>query len=149
MSDMKIEKGSRVTLHYTLSLADGKVADSTKENEPLTIVLGESDLLPAFEHCLLGLQPGDKRRFEIPCMEAYGPSEVDNVHALLRDEFPPEMKLEAGLVIGFETPSGEEVPGTILEVSEKEVSVDFSHPLAGHDLVFDVEVVEVIPPSAM
>ncbi len=147
MSEIKIKKGSRVTLYYTLSLADGKVADSTKENEPLTIVLGESDLLPAFEHRLLGLQAGDKRRFEIPCMEAYGPSEADNVHALPREEFPPDMKLEAGLVIGFETPSGEEVPGTILEVSEKDVSVDFSHPLAGHDLVFEVEILDVEPPE--
>ncbi len=144
---MKIKKGSRVTLYYTLSLADGKVADTTKKNEPLTIVLGESDLIPAFEHRLLGLRAGDKRRFEVPCMEAYGPSEVDNVHALPREEFPPEMKLESGLVIGFETPSGEEVPGTILEVSEKEVAVDFSHPLAGHDLVFEVEILDVKPPE--
>ncbi len=67
---------------------------------------------------------------------------------MLRDEFPPEMGLEPGMVVGFTLPSGEEVAGTVLEVMEHEVTVDFSHPLAGRDLVWEVEILEVKPPKA-
>ncbi|WP_096459941.1 FKBP-type peptidyl-prolyl cis-trans isomerase [Sulfurifustis variabilis] len=142
-----IEPGCKVTLHYTLSLATGKTADTTRGGEPAVLVVGAGDLHAAFEGRLLGLGPGESRRFEIPCMEAFGPSETGNVHALPRAEFPPEMKIEPGLVIGFELPSGEEVPGTVVAVSEHEVRIDFNHPLAGHDLVFEVEVLSVEPPS--
>lgn len=145
---MEIARGCEVTLHYTLSLASGKLAETTRDDAPVTLVVGESDLLPAFEVRLLGLSPGDSRRFEIPCLEAYGPAETDNVHVLPRGDFPPEMKLEPGLVIAFDTPSGAEAPGVVTEVSEHEVTVDFAHPLAGHDLVLEVEILDVKPPRA-
>lgn len=142
-----VERGSRVTLHYALSLAGGKPIDTTRAGEPAVLVLGEGELHEAFEERLVGLAVGESRRFEIPCMEAFGPSEMGNVHTLPREEFPSEMEVEPGLVIGFELPSGEEVPGTVLEVSEREVRVDFNHPLAGHDLVFEVEILSIEPPA--
>jgi len=143
MVTVQVEKGSRVTLHYTLSLAEGRIVDASEGGEPLTITVGDSELLPVFEDRLLGLAQGERRRFEIACMDAYGPIEEGNVHALPRADFEPEMNLEPGLVIGFETPSGEEIPGTILEVTDREVLVDFTHPLAGYDLVYEVEVLDV------
>lgn len=142
-----VEPGSRVTLHYTLSLASGKTADTTRGGEPAEIVIGRGDLFHVFEERLLGLQAGDVRRFEVPCMEAFGPSDPGNVHSLPREEFPAEMNVEPGLVIGFDLPSGHEVPGTVIEVAEREVRVDFNHPLAGQDLVFEVEVLSVLPPD--
>lgn len=142
-----VERGSKVTLHYALSLASGKPVDTTRGGEPAVLVVGQGELHTAFEERLVGLVAGESRRFEIACMEAFGPSEMDNVHALPRDEFPPEMRLEPGLVIGFALPSGAEVPGTVVDVSEREVRVDFNHPLAGHDLVFEVEVLAVEPPD--
>lgn len=138
-----ILRGSKIVLHYTLSLATGEVADTTRPGAPAELIVGQSDLLPAFETCLVGLRVGDKRRFEVPCLEAYGPSEIGNVHTVAREDFPPDMTLAPGLVIGFETPSGEEVPGTIVELNDREVRVDFSHPLSGHDLIFDVEILSV------
>ncbi len=144
---LEITQASGVTLHYTLSLSTGKIAATTRGDEPLKFVVGDSDLLPAFENCLLGLKVGDRRRFDIACMDAYGPIQADLVQRLARDEFPPEIKLESGVVIGFELPSGEEVPGTVIEVAERDVMIDFSHPLAGHDLVFDVEILDVTSPS--
>jgi FKBP-type peptidyl-prolyl cis-trans isomerase SlpA len=137
-----------VTLHYTLSLVSGKIAETTRDGPPATLVIGQGDLLPAFECRLLGLEPGDQRRFEIPCLEVYGPAETDNIHVLPRGEFPPGMKLEPGLVVSFETPSGAEAPGVVREVTETEVRVDFAHPLAGHDLVFEVEILDVRPPQS-
>lgn len=143
-----VEPGSTVTLHYTLSLASGKQADTTRGGDPAVLVVGRSDLHPAFEERLLGLSAGERRRFEIPCMEAFGPSEPGNVHLLPLGEFPPGLRVEPGLVIGFDLPSGEEVPGTVVEISGSEVRVDFNHPLAGHDLVFEVEILSVEPPAS-
>jgi FKBP-type peptidyl-prolyl cis-trans isomerase SlpA len=146
---MPVTAGSTVTLHYTLSLAGtGRVVDTTRNGEPLRLVVGESDLLPAFERCLLGLDTGEVRRFEIASRDAYGAEDIADIQVMPRSDFPPDMKLEPGMVIGFDLPSGEEVPGTIVEASEHEIQVDFSHPLAGHDLVFDVEILDVKPPQS-
>lgn len=146
---MPVETGSTVTLHYTLSLAaSGRIVDTTRNSEPLRVVVGESNLLPVFERCLLGLDGGDVRRFEIASRDAYGEEDIADIQMMPRSDFPPDMKLEPGMVVGFDLPSGDEVPGTIIEVSEHEVQVDFSHPLAGHDLVFDVEIIDVRPMQA-
>ena len=142
----EIGKGSGVTLHYTLSLADGHVVETTRATSPATHVMGNGDWLPVLEDRLLGLKAGAVRRFEIAAAEV-GVSETPAPQVMPRDEFPPELKLEAGQVIGFTLPSGDEIPGTVLEVSEYEVTVDFSHPLAGRDLVWEVEILDVISPK--
>jgi FKBP-type peptidyl-prolyl cis-trans isomerase SlpA len=142
---LKIGRGSCVTLHYTLRLADGHVIESTRKAEPTTHVIGAGGWLPALEDCLLGLAVGDVRRFDIAALDI-GPAEIANVQVMARDEFPADMPLEPGMVVGFALPSGEEAPGTILDVSEHEVTVDFSHPLAGRDLVWEVEILAVMPP---
>jgi FKBP-type peptidyl-prolyl cis-trans isomerase SlpA len=142
----EIAPGSRITLHYTLSLADGHIVETTRATSPATHVLGSGGWLPVLEHRLLGLKAGAARRFEIAAAEV-GVPETPVPQVMPRDEFPPELKLEAGQVIGFTLPSGEEVPGTVLDVSEYEVTVDFSHPLAGRDLVWEVEILDVISPK--
>lgn len=141
-----IQRDSRVMLRYTLSLADGHVVEATGAQPPATHIMGSGDWLPVLEDRLLGLCAGDKRHFEISAVEV-GLPETSESQVMPRDEFPPELTLEAGQVIGFSMPSGEEIPGTVLEVSEHEVTVDFTHPLAGHDLVWEVEILEVIPPK--
>lgn len=145
---IEIQKGSRVSFHYTLSLSTGKVADTTQRGEPADLIVGDNDLLPVFENCLLGLHPGDKRRFEIPCVDAFGLSEPGNVHPVARADFPPEIEPTPGLVIGFNLPNGEEIAGTIAELTDRDVMVEFSHPLVGHDLVFEVEILTVQAPSS-
>jgi FKBP-type peptidyl-prolyl cis-trans isomerase SlpA len=142
----EVGRGSRVTLHYTLILADGHVVETTRATSPATHVMGSGDWLPVLEDRLLGLCAGDSRRFEIGAAEVGMPG-APAPQVMPRDEFPPELKLEAGQVIGFSMPSGEEIPGTVLEVSEYEVTVDFTHPLTGRDLVWEVEILEVIPPK--
>jgi len=143
--DQTIEKGSRVTFHFTLSFTDGTEVEGTKEGEPLTITLGDSDLLPSFENCLIGLKVGDKGRFDISCLDAFGPVDMDNVQSLPRKEFPADMELGEGVIVGFALPDGREVAGTIVGLNDHEVQVNFSHPLAGHDVVFEVEIVNVSP----
>lgn len=145
---MKVERGARVTFLYRLLFTDGRVVEETPKDQPLVIVLGESNLLPSFEDRLLGLEPGDARRFEIPCLDAYGLYDEENSHVFPRTDFPPEMNPEPGQVVAFASTDGEESPGIVTAVAENEITVNFSHPLAGHDLVFEVEILTVEPPLA-
>ena len=144
----EIQQASRVSFHYTLSLSTGKVADTTRGAEPAEVIVGDNDLLPVFENCLLGLHPGDRRRFVIPSVDAFGPSELASVHPVARAEFPPDVEPLPGAVIGFTLPTGEEIAGTVAELTDRDVMVDFSHPLFGHDLIFEVEILDGQPPSA-
>jgi FKBP-type peptidyl-prolyl cis-trans isomerase SlpA len=140
-----IQPGSQVTLYYTLSLADGTVVDSTRAGEPASYAVGNGELLVFLEQRLLGLKSGERRHFEIGAGETQMPAGAAAVLSLPRCDFPADMALAPGQVIGFETPNDQEVPGLILNVTETEVQVDFSHPLAGRDLIFDVEILAVEP----
>jgi FKBP-type peptidyl-prolyl cis-trans isomerase 2 len=132
-----------VRFHFRLRLADSTEVDTSYGGDPLSVTLGQGELTDGLEYRLLGLCAGDQRRFEIPALEAFGAIEAGTLSTLPRSDFPPEVELAAGAVIAFATPQGEEVPGTILAVGDAEVLVDFSHPLAGHDLIFEVEILEV------
>lgn len=137
-------------MHFTLRLVqDDFLVDTTDGGEPMTFIVGDGDWLPAMEEKLLGLKPGDVRRFDIPAEQAYGPAEIDedNLQNFPISDFPADMELVPGQVIGFTTPDGDELPGTIMGMTDEIVTVNFSHPLAGHDLVFEVEILEVLPPQ--
>ena len=140
-----IQPGSRVTLHYTLLLADETVVDSTRGAEPITFQVGSGALIDMLESRLFGLRTGEQHRFEISAAESKLPTDAEAVQVMARSDFPVDMALEAGQVLGFVMPSGEEVPGLIVSVSDTEGIVDFSHPLAGRDLIFDVEILTVEP----
>jgi len=144
----KIENGSRVSLRYSLFLAAiDRLVDTTGADGQFEFVIGEGDMIPGLEKHLIGLEAGDRGRFEIPCEDAYGPAQHDSdlVQQFTAEDFPEEMNLEPGLVIGFQSPNGDETPGTIMTVEDDVVTVDFSHPLAGYDLIFEVEILDVQP----
>ena len=142
-----IEPGCRVRIHYTLSLPDGSVVDSTRDGDPASWVIGDGECVELLESRLLGLQAGDRRRFEISAAESSSGPAYDPAarQVLPRADFPPEAEPAPGQIIAFATPNGDEVPGWIVAVNEHEVVVDFSHPLVGRDLVFDVEILAVEP----
>jgi FKBP-type peptidyl-prolyl cis-trans isomerase SlpA len=140
-----IQPGSRVTLHFTLSLADETVVDSTRESDPITFQIGSGALIEMLESRLFGLRTGEQRRFEISAAQSQLPANAEAIQVMARSDFPAELAIEAGQVLGFVMPSGEEVPGLIVSISDTEVIVDFSHPLAGRDLIFDVEILAVEP----
>ncbi|MFQ6023638.1 MAG: peptidylprolyl isomerase [Acidiferrobacterales bacterium] len=146
MSKLRVELGSQVTLHFSLRLAsEDRVVDGTRDRKPLTIEMGTGDLIDGLEKRLIGLRAGDKRRFEIPCEQAYGPIEDACLQSLPRKQFPPGMTLREGQVIGFAGPDDRELPGTVVKMAHERVMVDFTHPLTGHDLVFEVEILDVQP----
>ena len=139
-----ISPASTVTLHLSLTLEDGTVAESTFEDEPLTLTMGDGSLAGGLELGLYGLRPGDTQRLELYPEQAFGLRDPGKVHQLPRADFAAEMVLEPGLVIGFNTPGGEELSGTILAFDDATVEVDFNHPLAGRVIVFDAEIIAVV-----
>jgi len=145
IESLSIGPGSEVLMHFTLSLADGTVADSSREGEPLRFVMGDGTLIEGLELVLYGLKKGDRQTLSIEPRDAFGYPDPDNVHTLPRADFPPEIGLEEGQIIGFSTPSGEEVPGAIRAIVDDHVEVDFNHPLAGHEIIFEVEILEIRP----
>ncbi len=143
-----IEQGSQVTFHYRLLLAElNKLVDGTEDEEPFSIVIGDGEMMEALESRLIGLQAGAKERFEVSFLETYNADDEEVLTNMPREDFPEDMNLEPGLVVGFETPAGDAIPGVIIEVKEKEVVMDFAHPLAGHDLIFEVEIISIKSPG--
>ena len=134
-----IAAGSRVTLHFSLLLADGREIDSTRRGKPVT--MGDGNLPAAFEQLLLGLVPADDRQFEVAAADAFGPWRVENLREYPRERFSG-MELEPGLVVSFREPGGE-VPGVVHRLDGDRVEVDFNHPLSGKDLIFDVSIIAV------
>jgi FKBP-type peptidyl-prolyl cis-trans isomerase SlpA len=140
---LEIAPGSEVTLHLSLSTTDGFEALSTFGEEPETLVMGDGTLSEGLELALYGLKPGDAQTLTLTADQAFGQWDKTNIHRLPRHDFISEEELEPGLVIGFSAEEGEELAGTILEVDQQTVMVDFNHPLAGREVVFRVEILEV------
>lgn len=136
-----IAPGMRVTLHFSLLLADGREVDSTRRGRPASFVMGDGTLPECFERLLLGLQPADDRQFEVNADDAFGPWRVENLRDYPLGHFRG-MDPEPGLVVSFREPGGE-VPGVIRVIDGDRVEVDFNHPLAGRDLIFDVSIIGV------
>ena len=140
-----VDVASTVTLHLSLTLEDGTVAESTFGGDPLTFTMGDGTLVRGLELGLYGLVPGDVQRLELHPEQAFGLRDPANIHAVQRADFDPAIALEPGVIVGFETADGDELAGAILSLDADSVEVDFNHPLAGHTLVFDVEIIDVVP----
>lgn len=140
---MKIAQGSEVVFHFTIKLSDDSVADSTKvHNKPAKLVIGDGNLTPGFEECLIGLEAGEDASFTLQPEQAFGQPNPDNIYYVDRDKFT-EVTPEVGAIIGFTQPDGSELPGLVREVAGQSVTIDFNHPLAGQVLTFDVEIIDV------
>lgn len=140
----KISANSEVIMHFTIKLEDGSVADSTKTSgKPAKLVMGDGSLTENFEKCLLGLTQGEVASFTLEPEDAFGQPNPDNVQHMDRSLFAGDAPAEEGTIIAFAGPGGQEIPGVITEVAGESVTVDFNHPLAGHRVIFDVEIVGV------
>jgi FKBP-type peptidyl-prolyl cis-trans isomerase SlpA len=140
-----VDIGSTVTLHLALTLEDGSVAETTFEDEPLTFTMGDGTLVHGLELALYGLRPGDTQRLALYPEQAFGQHDPERVHRLPRNSFSAEIELTPGNIIAFDTPNGEEIAGTLLSLDEETVEVDLNHPLAGRRIIFDVEIIDVVP----
>lgn len=145
MSDSKqpIQSGSEVLMHFTLRLEDGTVAETTENEEPLCFVIGDATLVEGLELALYGLRAGDRQSLQIGPETAYGFADPNNSQPIARAEFPPDMQLHRGMIIEFDSQEGDTFPGIVKEVGEQQVTIDFNHPLASHEITFEVEILEV------
>ncbi len=139
-----ITQNSAVTLHFTIKLKDGSVADSTHNmGKPAKFVMGDGSLSENFESCLLDLTVGDNQVIELKAQDAFGLPNPDNIHHMDRAKFVGDAEVEVGTIMAFSGPDGAEIPGIITEVAGDSVTVDFNHPLAGQDVSFEVEILSV------
>jgi len=139
-----IGKGSSVKIHYKGTLDDGSEFDSShKRNQTLDFKLGTGALLPAFEEAIVGLKTGDTTSFRLTKQQAYGDYMQEAVRTVPKTAFPPDMTFEVGAKVGGTNANGQQIIAVINEVSDSDVVLDHNHPLAGKDINFEVEIVDV------
>lgn len=140
---------SEVLMHFSINLADGSAAESTRvNNRPAKFVMGDGSLTENFEKCLLGLSRNDKKKFELAPEDGFGLPNPDNIHYVDLNRFSNDAPAEVGAIIAFTQPNGAELPGIVRAVDGDSVTVDFNHPLAGQTLTFDVEILDINPLSS-
>lgn len=144
---MKIsENGDTVKVHYTGKLKEGDVFDSSEGREPLEFQLGSGMVIEGFNDGLIGMKEGEKKSIEIPVEKAYGPKNQDYIVEIPKEKLDNSQEFQVGMQVSFsnEQQGGQPIPVEVVAVSENTVTFDANPPLAGKDLVFDVEMVGIL-----
>ncbi|MEQ6248745.1 peptidylprolyl isomerase [Sulfitobacter sp. HNIBRBA3233] len=139
----EVKSGDTVQLHYTGTLADGTTFDSSEGREPLQFVVGSGQIIPGLDTAIPGMAEGEKKTVNIVADEAYGQVNPEMRQAVPREGIPADIPLEIGTQLQMQTPDGQAMPVTVVDVDEASVTLDANHPLAGKDLTFDIELVKV------
>jgi peptidylprolyl isomerase len=137
------KNGDTVQVHYTGTLDDGTVFDTSVDRNPLQFTLGEGRVISGFEQAVAGMTPGESKTVRITVDEAYGPHDAEMVMAIDRSDFPENIEPRVGQMLQLHQPGGQSIVVTVTEVSESSVTLDANHPLAGKDLTFDIELLEI------
>jgi peptidylprolyl isomerase len=137
------KKGDRVKVHYTGKLEDGSVFDSSRDREPLEFELGGGMMIKGFDTAVSGMKVGESKTAQIPAEEAYGEHNAEMVIEVPKSQLPEDLKPEVGQQLGMQQPNGQSVPVRVVDVKEESIEIDANHPLAGKDLIFDLELVEI------
>ncbi|WP_099865371.1 FKBP-type peptidyl-prolyl cis-trans isomerase [Pararhizobium haloflavum] len=140
----KAKSGDTVRIHYTGTLTDGTQFDSSEGRDPLEFTLGTGQIIQGLDAQVEGMEVGTKDKVTIPADQAYGPRNPQNIQQVPRDQIPQEVNVQPGAQLQARTQDGNTVMLTVVEASDEHVTVDANHPLAGQDLVFAVELVEIV-----
>ncbi|HPJ30626.1 MAG TPA: peptidylprolyl isomerase [Methanothrix sp.] len=140
----KAKADDTVKVHYTGKFEDGTVFDSSAERDPLEFTLGKGMVIPGFEAAALGMSPGERKTVKIPAEEAYGPRREDMVMELERGCMPPEIDPQVGQILQIGQSRDQMLQVVVAEVTEDSLILDANHPLAGKDLVFEIELVDIV-----
>ena len=135
--------GDTVKVHYTGRLQDSTVFDTSVGGEPLEFTLGQGQIIPGFEQAVIGMRVGESKTVTIPVDQAYGPRRDDMILKVERAELPENLEPEIGMQLQMNQGDGGIMIVTITDVSETTITIDANHPLAGQDLTFDIELVEI------
>lgn len=136
--------GNTVLFHYTGTLEDGRVFESSDGRDPLRVTLGEGEVIRGVDQALSGMEPGDAKTVTIPTDDAYGPRRPELVHEVERAQVPPHVSLEVGNLLEGTDPNGKRLHLTVVDLDDATVTLDANHPLAGQDLTFELKLVEVL-----
>ena len=139
----QVKKGDTVKVHYHGKLTDGTTFDSSEGREPLEFEVGGGMVIPGFDTGVSGMTIGEKKTITIPADEAYGPKQEEMIMEFPKDRFPEDMVPEAGMQLNMSNEQGQNFPVVIVEIRDEVVILDANHPLAGEDLTFDLELVEI------
>jgi len=137
------KRGDTVQIHYTGTLADGSVFDSSDGRDPLEFAVGSGMIIPGLDVAIPGMAVGDKKVVEVPADQAYGPEHPEARQPIPRSELPSDIPQEVGTQLQMQNPEGQVIAVVIVEVTETEIIIDANHPLAGKDLTFAIEMVSI------
>lgn len=140
---MLVENGNHVKVSYIGTLADGAVFDKSAEDSPLEFTIGGGEVLPHFENEIVGMKLNEKKKFTINAKNAYGEWSEKLIREIPRSALNEAFAPEKGVLIKLQDKQGQSLAGKIVELSEKTISIDFNHPLAGKDLTFEIEVIGI------
>jgi len=139
----QVKSGDTVKVHYHGKLEDGSTFDSSQGRDPLEFEVGSGMVIPGFDEGVKGMQVGDKKTLHIPAEEAYGTVDDNRIIEFPKDRFPPDLNPEAGMTLNMSNGQGDYLPVVISEVRDDVVVLDANHPLAGKDLIFDIELMDI------
>ncbi len=138
------KQGDTVNVHYTGKLEDGTVFDSSRSRNPLQFTIGKGQVIPGFEQAVVGMNPGESRTTRIPVDQAYGPRQADRIVTVERDQLPPGLNPLVGQRLELTQMDDQRILVTVSATTDTTLTLDANHPLAGKDLVFDIELVKII-----
>jgi peptidylprolyl isomerase len=136
-------KGDTVKVHYTVKLSDGTTVDSSSGSSPLEFKLGEGQLIQGFEEAVIGMEPGESTVTNVPADKAYGPHHEELTLEVNRDQLPPSIDPQIGQQLKLQKESGGTINVLITDVNDESVTLDANHPLAGKELTFEIELMEI------
>ncbi|AQS92994.1 peptidylprolyl isomerase [Polaribacter sp. BM10] len=140
---MQVKENNTVKVHYTGKLTDGQIFDTSEGKEPIEFTLGEGRLIPGFEKGLLNMKLNEKKTLNIAKEDAYGEVNAQLIQEVAKKDLPQDMEPQVGMGLVSKAPDGSEMNLMVVEVKEDAIIIDGNHPLAGRDLVFDIEVVAI------
>ena len=137
----QVKAGDTVRIHYTGTLTTGETFDSPEGRDPLEFVVGSGQIIPGLDKAIPGMEVGDKKTVEVPCVEAYGESDPNARQSIPRGQIPENIPVDPGTQLQMQAPSGQVIPVVVVSANDEEVVLDANHPLAGKDLTFAIELV--------
>lgn len=139
----QVKSGDKIKVHYHGKLTSGETFDSSAGREPLEFEVGSGMVIKGFDDGVTGMTVGEKKTVNIPFDDAYGQRNPDMIIEMPKDRFPKDMEIDLGMSLGMSDENGQQFQVTIVEIREEAVLLDANHPLAGEDLIFDLELVEI------
>ena len=139
----KVKKGDKVKAHYRGTLDDGSEFDNSAGGDPIEFEVGSGGLIPGFESAVVGMEAGEKKTFTLSVDEAYGPRRDELLLTVSRDEVPSDLDAAVGESLVLER-DGQEIEVIVKNVSDTGLTLDANHPLAGRDLIFEIEMIEIV-----